>query len=131
MEEEFSAKLERLEERYVFEEITQSQYGKFRQRLGAEKLEIEEKLHSSRFNLSNLEKALDLGLIYAKKLPELWQSGNLDTKRSLQRMLFPEGILYDFKNSVFRTPYVNSIFSCIGKLSKEMGRNKKRDKSKF
>ncbi len=119
-----STKLERLEERYVFEEITQSQYEKFRQRLEAEKLEIEEKLHSSGFNLSNLEKALDLGLNYAKNLPELWQSGNLDTKRSLQKMVFPEGILYDFKNSVFRTPYVNSIFSCIGELSKEMVKNK-------
>lgn len=52
---ELATKLERLEERYVFEEISQGQYEKFKQKLEAEKYEIEESLYSNGFNLSNLE----------------------------------------------------------------------------
>jgi len=52
---DISAKLERLEERYGFEEISQGQYDKFKQKLEAEKHEIEESLYSDGFNLSNHE----------------------------------------------------------------------------
>lgn len=120
-----SAKLERLEERYVvFEEISQSQYEKFKQKLEAEKYEIEKSLYSNGFNLSNLEKAIDLSLNYALKLPELWGSGGLEVKRSIQKMVFPEGILYDFKNDDYRTLRVNSIFSVIPSLSMKKERKK-------
>ena len=114
---ELATKLERLEERYVFEEISQGQYEKFKQKLEAEKYEIEESLYSNGFNLSNLEKAIDLSLKYSLKLPELWDSGDLEVKRSIQKMVFPDGILYDFKNDDYRTTRINSIFSVIPSLS--------------
>ena len=112
-----SAKLERLEERYVFEEISQAQYEKFKQKLEAEKLRIEEHLYKDGFNLSNLEKAIDLSLKYSLKLPELWDLGDLEVKRSIQKMVFPDGILYAFKNDDYRTTRVNSIFDIAPSLS--------------
>ncbi|MBT3933288.1 MAG: recombinase family protein [Bacteroidetes bacterium] len=114
---EINAKLDRLEERFVFEEITQIQYDKFKQKLEAEKHEIEENLHKDGFDLSNLEKAIDLALQYSLQLPQLWSSGDLEVKRSIQNMVFPVGILYDFKNGNYRTERINSIFSVIPSLS--------------
>ena len=128
---EIATKLERLEERYVFEEISQSQYGKFKQKLEAEKYEIEESLYSNGFNLSNLEKAIDLSLKYSLKLPELWGSGNLEVKRSIQKMVFPDGILYDFKNDDYRTTRINSIFSVIPSLSVKNKHKKNGNKTDF
>ena len=54
---------------------------------------------------------------YSLKLPELWDSGDLEVKRSIQKMVFPDGILYDFKNDDYRTTRINSIFSVIPSLS--------------
>lgn len=60
--------------------------------------EIEESLYRNGFNLQNLEKAIDLSLKYSLKLPKLQGSGDLEVKRSIQKMVFSNGILYDFKN---------------------------------
>ena len=127
---ELSTKLERLEERYVFEEISQTQYEKFKQRLESEKLKIEENLYNDGFNLSNLEKAIDLSLKYSLKLSDLWGSGDLEVKRSIQNMVFPEGILYDFKNGNYRTLRTNSIFDLIPLFSSDLNGKKKGTNSK-
>ena len=127
---ELSTKLERLEERYVFEEISQTQYEKFKQRMDMEKLKIEENLYNDGFNLSNLEKAIELSLKYSLKLPELWGSGDLEVKRSIQNMVFPEGILYDFKNGNYRTLRTNSIFDLIPLFSTDSKGKKKGTNSK-
>ena len=83
----------------------------------SEKLEIEKNLQQDGFNLSNLEKSIELALQYSLQLPSLWSSGDLEVKKSIQNMVFPDGILYDFKNDNYRTTRVNSIFSVIPSLS--------------
>ena len=50
---------------------------------------------------------------------ELWRSGDLEEKRSIQKMEFPDGILYDFENDNYRTTRVNSIYKVIPSLSNE------------
>ena len=120
-------KLARLEERFVFEEINTAQYEKFKSMLTQEK---NEKLMFSEkvgFNLSNLEKALDIALNCAPKLSSLWTNGNLNEKRKVQKMVFPDGIEYDHKNDEYRTLRVNSFFSYIPVVSKEL-RHKKTGK---
>ena len=126
---EINTKLDRLEERFVFEEITQTQYEKFKQKLDLEKHQIEENLHNGGFDLSNLEKAIELALQYSLQLPSLWSSGDLEVKRGIQNMVFPEGILYDFKNGSYRTTRVNSIFSVIPLMSDKKEDIKKGNKA--
>ena len=53
-------------------------------------------------------------------------SGTLETKRAIQNMMFPEGILFDFKNDTYRTTRVNSIFALINSVSTVLGENKNR-----
>ena len=117
-------KLARLEERFVFEEINTAQYEKFKSMLTQEK---NEKLMFSEkvgFNLSNLEKALEIALNKAPELSSMWAKGNLAEKRKLQKMVFPDGIEYDHKNDEYRTFRVNSFFSYIPVVSKELGHKK-------
>ena len=117
-------KLARLEERFVFEEINTAQYEKFKSMLTQEK---NEKLMFSEkvgFNLSNLEKALEIALNKAPELSSMWAKGNLAEKRKLQKMVFPDGIEYDHKNDEYRTFRVNSFFSYIPAVSKELGHKK-------
>ena len=123
-------RLDRIEERYVYEEITKSQYEKFKQKLEEERRAFEKKSATFKFNSSNLKKAVDKALEYALNLPLLWSSGNIETKRALQYMVFPEGIYYDFENHRVRTFRVNSIFSAIASISGDMSRNKKENYDK-
>lgn len=118
-------KLDRIEERYVFEEINKSQYYKFRTKLLTEVNEKKKNLSHNAFDSSNLKKAIDRALKYALNLPLLWSSGNIETKRKLQYMVFPDGLGYDFKNKRVQTFRVNSIFAQIACLSDKLGSNKK------
>ena len=86
-----------------------------------EKLRLSEKVG---FNLSNLEKALEIALNKAPELPSMWAKGNLKEKRKIQKMVFPDGIEYDHKNDEYRTFRVNSFFSYIPVVSKELGHKK-------
>ncbi len=128
---DINVKLDRLEERFVFEEITQMQYEKFKHRLDTNKHEIQENIHNDGFDLSNLKKAIELALQYSVQLPLLWSSGNLEVKRSIQNMVFPGGILYDFKNNSYRTERVNSIFNVIPLLSSNSKDIKKGNKVNY
>ena len=108
----------------MFEEISKEQYDKFRLKLEKEKREIESISEKSGVKSSNLQKAIEKAIDYALNLPLLWQSGDVETKRKLQYMLFPEGIEYDFQNDRFRTFRINTIFSVIATLSNGLSLNK-------
>lgn len=117
-------KIDRLEERYVFEEISKSQYDKFIAKLSAEVKEKRENLSSHSFDSSNLKKAINKAMKYALNLPSLWTSGDLETKRRLQYMVFPDGLGYDFQNKRVQTFRVNSIFDTIACFSDKLEKNK-------
>jgi len=86
-----------------------------------EKLKLSEKVG---FNLSNLEKALEIAINKAPELPSLWRNGILAEKRKIQKMVFPDGIEYDHKNDEYRTFRVNSFFFYTPVISKELGHKK-------
>ncbi len=121
---QIKSKLEVLEERFVFREITDEQYHKFEAKLKKELDTIEVHTSENSFNLSNLEKSIDLALELSCNLQELWSLGDLETKRSVQNMVFPDGILFDYKNDRYRTPRINSFFKLIDSLSNDFGSNK-------
>ena len=79
--------------------------------------EIESKEIFQEFNFSNPEKIIKKGIELSGNLSQIWQKGNLEEKQSLQNLVFPEGILFDFKNKVSRTKRVNVIFDSIKSLS--------------
>ncbi len=126
---EATQKLDRLEERFVFEEITAAQYEKFKAKLEKEIEGIEEKSQNKAFNLSNHEKAIELALNYTCNLQNIWLLGDIEAKRAIQNLVFPEGITYDFKNQTYRTPRVNSYFSAIASISNDLKSKKQRASS--
>ncbi|WP_099574041.1 recombinase family protein [Maribacter sp. 4U21] len=115
-----------LERRFVLlNEITKSQYDLFMPELKAEQRELEMKLENSGINSSNLKKSVKLALGYACNLPSMWKLGDLETKRAIQFMVFPEGIGYDFKNRAVQTFRVNEIFAAIRSFSSDLKEIKK------
>ena len=65
------------------------------EKLEAEKAEIEKELEDSGIGLLNLAKYIDFGLSFKDNLLKMWKIASLSHKRSLQKVLFPEGVFYD------------------------------------
>jgi hypothetical protein len=62
---------------------------------------------------------LDKALEFACNLLELWQLMDYKGKVRLQKLVYPEGLIYDHKNGTLRTLEINPIFSTIHSLSKD------------
>ena len=73
------------------QEICMSQLEK----LENEKSEIEKELNLNSIGLLNLSSYIDYGMELKDNILEMWKIANLSHKRSLQKVLFPEGVYYD------------------------------------
>jgi site-specific DNA recombinase len=122
--EDISHKIERLEERYVLEEITQDIYLKYRERFKQERLEIYQRLQESSSHRSNLEEIVETVLDYAGKLPETWVDSPFAGKQKLQNVVFPAGITYNKKTDQVRTTLLNPTFCWIAQQQQEAGHEK-------
>ena len=114
--------LEKIERRFVLGEIERELYLKFKNEFESELNKINEEIQNSHFNLSNLEIAIEKAVEMAIKLPKLWISGNLEEKRRIQNIVFPDGIRYDHKNHTYRTTRVNSIFAGMCLLQEDLAK---------
>jgi site-specific DNA recombinase len=115
---ETKKKIERLEDRFVNEEINKEIFDKFHAKLKSEQREIETNLNKPQNNASNPEKAVEIAVHLASKLNTLWASSDYPQKLNLQNLVFPEGISYNRKNDECRTLRTNSIFLSIADIAR-------------
>jgi site-specific DNA recombinase len=117
---EIEKKLERLEERCVYEEIDKAMYEKFAVKLKQEKQQILFQFEKATTNLSNRKEYAEITLKLASNLQKMWKEGSCKVKEQLQYMLFPEGIIFDKQNQQYRTGRVNCAFELISYLSSKL-----------
>jgi len=121
---EIKTKLERLEERYVLEELTQEMYFKYRDKFNQEMAEIQRRLQKITREVSNPEECVKEVVEYAENLSETWDIVRYKEKQKLQYVLFPHGISYNKKLDRCRTTEINRPFVWIALKSQGFGRNK-------
>jgi site-specific DNA recombinase len=117
---DLNKKVERLEERFIEEEITGELYHKFLQRYTDEKRELEKHLLKASEQVSNLEQCVDTAIDFAVNMPSKWLSAGYFTKQRLQFLIFPEGITYNRETDQCRTNRINSVFVYIAYLKQLM-----------
>ncbi|MBS1574667.1 MAG: recombinase family protein [Bacteroidetes bacterium] len=122
---EVETKLERLEERFINEEIKPDLYEKFAKKFRQEKQAIEENMKGCPVSGSNLEYFINRSVEISTELPSLWASSDYSNKQKLQNLIFPEGIYYNKKKDESRTTKVNSVFLQIARLKRVSGENEK------
>jgi site-specific DNA recombinase len=110
--------LSTIERRFALGEIDRDIYTKFKGEFDKEIEAIQEEISKSSFKLSNIEKAVGKAVDYALKLPVLWASGDIEMKKHIQKMIFPEGLGYNFENGKYRTERVNFFFRQIPALTR-------------
>jgi len=122
---ELQGQIEKLEERFVLNEINKEQFEKFSQKYQAEKKNLIEENSNCGLISSNLEKAVIKGLDIVENISETWCSSDYSMKQTLQYLIFPEGILYNKKTDTVRTTRINSLFHSIYYLARISAENKK------
>lgn len=66
------------------------------------------------FDLSNL---LSYALKLSNNLGHTYHQGTFQTRRFMQKLIFPEGVLYDRVKKDYRSSKVNAFFELINGLS--------------
>ena len=110
---DFKSKKETLDSRFAFGEIDNELYSRFIGAVTSELIEIEEKLEDSQIKISNLDKKVSDLIEFSKNMSNIWVSGEYETKLSVQKLLFPEGIVIDPEDRTYRTSNLNPIFGLI------------------
>ena len=111
------ADLKKVKRRHALGEVDKEVYEEFKAECEAEINQIGELLSKSTFKLSNIEKTIRKAIEIALDLPKMWVSANVDNKKQIQKMLFPEGLVYDFKKGEYRTLRVNVFFQKISAMT--------------
>ena len=57
----------------------------------------------------------------------MWHLGDITTKEDLLKLIFPEGIVYDWEKNAFRTSSMNVVFYLIACFGRPNEDNEKRD----
>lgn len=116
---EVNKKLNRIEERFIEEDINRELYIKYIEKYRTERNEIETKIADSSKQVSNLEECIEKAITISSNLAPQWASASYSVKQRIQFLLFPEGIRYNKKNDRCRTERINSVFAYIACLAQD------------
>lgn len=108
-QQELNKKIERLEERFIEEELTADLYNKYMAKYNEELNDIETAIAKAS-QVSNLQECVNLAVDFAVNIPKKWVLADYFTKQRIQNLLFPSGILYNKETDGCRTERVNSVF---------------------
>lgn len=67
--------MDRLEERFIMEEIDKEMFAKYKQKFTTERHQIEQEMAKSTNRVSNLDKCIEMAIQFSAKLPSMWGLG--------------------------------------------------------
>ena len=121
---ELQNNLSRIKKRHALGEIDKEIYREYKNEFEKHLSKLTEKLETSQLTLSNLEEAIDNAVNAAENMRNSWVSGDLEEKRSIQRFVFPEGIVYNHEEHTYRTETLSTVFYAIPRIQSNLEQNK-------
>lgn len=113
-------KIERLEERYILEEIKAELYEKYKTKFEKEIEEIGKEMKQNQIEMSKLEDYIIFALSCCSNLSKMWGLGDYNQRQELQKALFEDGIMYDRQKDECRSNGENEFVIQIAQLSKDL-----------
>jgi site-specific DNA recombinase len=109
--------LKQLKIRFGLGQIDKETYELTQQHLAEQLLEINKEMNSGKVTISNLESLLSKSLKMLENISKIWGSGDLEEKRKLHKIMFPEGIFYNAQNHQYLTRNSNKFIELVSSLS--------------
>lgn len=104
--------------RHGMGDIDKETYELTSEHLSQQMQNIQQELNTLAPKISNLEKMLNNALEKLQDLRLVWSSSDLENKRRLQMMLFPDGVYYNAKNHQYLTEKVNEFVRVSADLAR-------------
>ncbi len=127
---EKKALLEKIEHKFITDQISEDIYQKHSSKIREEIAALSKETDATQMIGSNLNSTVEKCMSIAQNLSRAWITSEYETKQQVQKLVFPEGILYNKQKGVVRTPKVNSLFEAITLLASDTSKNKKADSVK-
>jgi site-specific DNA recombinase len=108
---ELTRKMEKLEERWAYGDIDRATFEKFLKKIEIEIRDLEGKYKIQEIEISNLQNRLEGIVDFSQNVSKYWVSGSLNIKKSIQNIIFPEGLVLDTEKRQYLTSRVNGPFS--------------------
>lgn len=122
---EVEKEIESLIDMFVKNQIDQETFENTKNRYKAKLDLIQSQIKIPVIELSNLENLIENTLKFSSNLVNMWDKGNYQVKREIQKFIFPQGIIYNKKNNTCRTPEINLLINYICCESKDTDDKKK------
>ncbi|MBO5628362.1 MAG: recombinase family protein [Aeriscardovia sp.] len=81
-------------------------------------------LEKWQMNISNQNEIIPVIIATASKIGTLWKNADLERKKKIQKLVFPEGIFWDKKKRAFLTKNRNAVFDILDRISATYGDEK-------
>ncbi len=117
-------KIKAAKNRHVCGEVDDEDYAEVMRDLNEQKDVLMLQLDKLNYNLSNLEKAIPEIVATASNLSTLWHNSDYETKRRIEKLVFPQGIFWDKEIRNYRTENRNKVFDLIDNFSMSYGNKK-------
>ena len=130
-ETETTKQIDDLQIRYGLGNISEEVYRKTLAHLNNQLAEIKAGADEASQNLSNEQKFIDRVIATACKLGSLWEEANFNTRQALQKLVFPNGIIYDKNLDDYRTDQENEVFRIFRRFTTSCIIDKERTTTEF
>ena len=114
---ETKKKFTALKVRFGMNEIDRDIYNATSEHLNDQLTQIHKALQEAERDLSNEKKYIDDVVAISCKLGTLWQEGDFRTRQKLQKLVYPNGILFDKHLGSYRTENENEVFRIFRSIS--------------
>ncbi|MEI7723833.1 MAG: hypothetical protein WCK09_01950 [Bacteroidota bacterium] len=84
------------------------------------------KFEGTGLEIPNLDIKVEKAIDFSQNVSKYWLSGNLDIKRRIQKLVFPEVLVLDTQKRLYLTSKINALFSekqAFIRLSEETKKN--------
>lgn len=119
------SKIDKLEEKHIFEDYPKEKYERFMKPLEEDLRKKKESLGELSNNISNQELVIDSCVDISQNLSKHWVLSDVDTKIRIQELVFPSGVVIDAKKRKYLTKDENSIFKLVREISRDTEGQKK------
>ncbi|RFM35040.1 hypothetical protein DXN04_06465 [Chitinophaga silvisoli] len=116
---------------YALDEMTKEKFLELFGRYDNERGGIVDELEKCSFTISNLEEKIDYVVNFSSQLAIVWHSSDTGMKEKIQKLVFPDGIVYGREKGQYRTEKVNFVFARIVRLQRDWTENEKGDSHFF
>lgn len=117
---DLKSKVDRLEERFVLEEIDREVYLKYKAKFEDEIAQLKTEMKQNKIEMSKLDEYISFSLQCCSNLQKMWTLGNYSQRQELQKALFDTGIIYDRQKDQCRTISENTFVTQTAQFSRDL-----------